>query len=102
MYDATMTKEEILHLGTLSRISLSEAEAEKMKTEIDSILEYVGRVNELVSDGQLEKKVGPVHNVFREDVVVSESESHLKALVQAFPEREGNYLKVKKILNPDI
>ncbi len=97
-----MTKEEILHLGTLSRIRLSDQEAEKLKTEIDSILEYVGQVNELVADGHLEKKVGPVHNVFREDEVTHQSGSYSEALIEAFPEKEGNYLKVKKILNPDI
>jgi len=96
-----MTKEEILHLGTLSRIRLSEAEVEKFKGEIDSILEYVSQVNELVDDGHLEKKVGLVHNVFREDEVTNEPGSYSAALTAAFPEREGDYLKVKKILNLD-
>ncbi|OGG42089.1 hypothetical protein A2837_00035 [Candidatus Kaiserbacteria bacterium RIFCSPHIGHO2_01_FULL_46_22] len=96
-----MTKEEILHLGTLSRMRLSDAEAEKLKGEIDSILDYIGQVNELVDDGHLEKKVGLVHNVFRDDEVTNEPGSYSGALTAAFPEREGNYLKVKKILNPD-
>ncbi|OGG85856.1 hypothetical protein A2392_00370 [Candidatus Kaiserbacteria bacterium RIFOXYB1_FULL_46_14] len=96
-----MTKEEILHLGTLSRIRLSDAEALKLKGEIDAILEYVSEVNKLVPDGHLEKKVGLVHNVFREDKVVNEPDSYSDVLQAAFPEREGDYLKVKKILNPD-
>lgn len=96
-----MTKEEILHLGTLARIRLSEAEAEKFPQEIDSILSYVGQVNDIVSDGALRKEVGPVHNVFREDEITNEPGSYTKDIVAAFPEREDNYLQVKKILNPD-
>lgn len=96
-----MTKEEILHLGTLSRIKLTDAEADKLNTEIDSILEYVSQVNEIVADSELTKTVGPVFNVFREDEVTNEPGEYTKDLVEAFPEREGDYLKVKKILNPD-
>mgnify|MGYP001577751985 FL=1 len=96
-----MTKEEILHLGTLSRIKLTDAEAEKLHTEIDSILAYVGAVSDIVAATDLTKTVGPVFNVFREDEVQNDPGAYTEDLVAAFPEREGNYLKVKKILNPD-
>ncbi len=96
-----MTKEEILHLGTLSRIKLTDEEAEKLHTEIDSILEYVGQINNIVAKGNLTKKVGPVFNVFREDEVTNEPGEYTQDLVEAFPKRDGDYLKVKKILNPD-
>lgn len=96
-----MTKEEILHLGTLSRIKLTDTEAEKFNSEIDSILSYVGAVNDIVADKDLTKAVGPVHNVFREDEVTNEPGAYTKDIVSAFPERSGDYLKVKKILNPD-
>lgn len=96
-----MTKEEIQHLGTLSRIKLSDEEVTKLEGEITSILEYVGTINEIVKDGALEKKVGPVHNVFREDEVTNEPGSYTEALLKEMPETDGQYLKVKKILNPD-
>ena len=96
-----MTKEEILHLGTLARIRLSDSEAEKLNTEIDSILAYVGTINDIVAEGDLTKAVGPVHNVFREDEVTNEPGSHTEALLAEFPEKKGQYLKVKKILNTD-
>lgn len=96
-----MTKEEILHLGTLSRIRLNSDEVDKLHTEIEEILEYVGKVDEIVGDVELTKKVGPVHNVFREDEVTNTPGSLTDDLVDSFPESEGQYLKVKKILNPD-
>lgn len=96
-----MTKEEIQHLGTLSRIKLSDTEVEKLHTEIDSILDYVGQVSEMVADIELTKTVGRVHNVFREDEVTNESGSYTSDIVSAFPDHEDGYLKVKKILNPE-
>lgn len=94
-----MTKEEIMHLSTLSRISLSDQEAEELNQEIDSILEYVGQVNDIAAT--VEKKVGPVFNVFREDEITNEPGSCTPELTEAFPDNDGPYLKVKKILNPD-
>lgn len=96
-----MTKEEILHLGTLSRIKLSDQEAEKLHTEIEAILEYVSVVNDIVAEDDLTKVVGPVHNVFREDEVTNEPGEYTDALIKAFPDKQGQHLKVKKILNSD-
>ena len=97
---AAMTKEEIKQLGELSRISLTDAEVEKFQGDIDAILGYVSAINEIVADSALTKTVGPVHNVFREDEMIP-SETASEDLIRAFPENEGRYLKVKKILNPD-
>lgn len=96
-----MTKEEILQLGNLSRIKMSDDEVVKFQTEIESILEYVGAVNQIVSDLELKKVPGVVKNVMREDKVREASKEDIDALVSAFPEKIGDYLKVKKILNPD-
>lgn len=96
-----MTKEEILHLGTLSRVRLNTTEVDKLHTEIEDILEYVSKINSIVADAALTKEVGPVHNVFREDEITNEPGSFTGDLVAAFPESDGQYLKVKKILNPD-
>ncbi|MCA9365961.1 Asp-tRNA(Asn)/Glu-tRNA(Gln) amidotransferase subunit GatC [Candidatus Kaiserbacteria bacterium] len=96
-----MTKEEILHLGTLSRIRLSEAEAEKLHTEIDSILAYVSQVNDIAASGDLTKKTGAVHNVFRVDEVAATTNATADELIAAFPEKKGRFLRVKKILDND-
>lgn len=96
-----ITKDEILHLGGLARIKLSDNEVEKLSGEIESILSYVSAVNDVVKDGALEKKVGAVFNVFREDEVTNEPGEFTEAILEEMPERDGRYLKVKKILNPD-
>lgn len=96
-----MTKEDILHLGTLARIKLSDEEVAVLEKEITAILEYVSAVDAVVPDGSLEKKTGAVFNVFREDEITCEPGSYTEAILAEMPERDGQYLKVKKILNPD-
>ena len=97
-----MTKEEILHLGTLARIKLTDVEAEKLNANIDDILAYVSMLDDIVADySALTKQVGPVHNVFREDEVTNEPSSHTADLVAEFPDKQGNHLRVKKILSTD-
>lgn len=97
----TLRNDDIMHLGTLARIKLGEGEVEKLREELSAILAYVSSIDEVVKDGAAKKKVGPVHNVFREDVVTNEPGMYTKALLAEMPERDGPYLKVKKILNPD-
>lgn len=96
-----MTKDDIKQLGSLSRISLTEAEIERFQGEIDAILGYVGAINKIVADSSLTKAVGAVHNVFRDDIVTNEAGKYTEIITKAFPESDGEYLKVKKILNPD-
>ena len=96
-----MDKAQIQHLGNLARIKLTDAEVKSLASEIGSILDYVSAIDEVVPGGSLKKQVGPVSNVFREDEVTNEPGSYTEALLEAMPEREGQYLKVKKILDQD-
>ncbi len=96
-----MEKKDILHLATLSRIRITDAEAEALTTDIESVLAYVGVVSEIAADAHLTKKVGPVYNVFREDKVLNEGESFTEALLQEAPHRKGRHLEVMKIIQQD-
>lgn len=96
-----MTKEEILHLGTLARIRLTDTEVGKLEKEIGDILGYVSAIDEVVTEGVLQKKLGALHNVFREDRITCTPGEYTDELLDEMPDRDGKYLKVKKILNPD-
>ncbi|MBI4155886.1 MAG: Asp-tRNA(Asn)/Glu-tRNA(Gln) amidotransferase subunit GatC [Candidatus Zambryskibacteria bacterium] len=91
-----ITKEEIKHLAQLARISVSEGEAEKMTSEIDSILEYVGQIKDISTENIEETPT--LQNIMREDTVTHSPGEHTKAILSNAPSREGNYIKVKKIL----
>lgn len=92
---------DIKHLASLARIRISDDEAEDLKEDIASVLEYVSVVSEITTEGDLTKKVGPRHNIFRADEITNEPGSYTEDLLAEAPNREGNYLKVKKILNQD-
>jgi aspartyl/glutamyl-tRNA(Asn/Gln) amidotransferase C subunit len=94
-----MTSEEINHLGRLSRIALTPAEAAAFCVEIDTILAYVSTVKNLAKGGVVKPTVGVRFNILRSDVVTVASGTHKAVLLEAMPSRQGDYLAVKKILN---
>ena len=96
-----MNKDDILRLGELSRIRISDQEAESLGKDIDAVLEYVSVVNEITAEEGMTKKVGAVYNVFREDEVTVEAGSHTEALMAEAPQVKKDRLVVKKILNTD-
>lgn len=96
-----MEKKDILHLANLSRIKITDDEAEALKTDIESVLSYVGVVNQIAANSHLIKKVGPVHNVFREDQVTNESGAYTESILKEAPHVKNNYLQVKKIIQQD-
>ena len=90
-----ISKDDIKHLAKLARIRISEDEAENMTKEIDSILEYVSQVKNI--SGKAEEK--PIlKNVMREDIVTRNAGEYTEDILKLAPSREGNYIKVKKIL----
>lgn len=97
----SMETDDVKHLASLARIRISDSEAESLKQDIDSVLEYVGVVSDIAAEADLTKKVGARYNIFREDEVTNEPGSYTKDLMAEAPHRDGDYLKVKKILNQD-
>ena len=91
-----ITREEIEKLATLARIDISDAEKESLRGDIDSILAYVGQVQNINIEAN--KDLPRLHNVMRDDVVTHTSGEFTQDLLSLAPSREGNYLKVKKIL----
>jgi len=92
----TITSKDIKNLASLARIEISEEEAERLTSEIDSILGYVGQIKDVV--GNIKKEVPKLHNVMREDVVTNTSRQYTDDILNDAPDREGDYIKVKKIL----
>lgn len=96
-----MKQEDVIGLATLARIELSVPEIESFTPEMSAILDYVSAVQDMAGSGVLEPKVGPRHNIYREDIVTNEPDQYTEALLAEMPQTEGRYMVVKKILNPD-
>lgn len=94
-----MDKAKVLDLAKLARIDLGDEEAENLTREFDAILGYVGEVKAVAISEYPNKleNVG-VSNVMREDKEPHESGLYSKKILEQAPAREGDYIKVKKIL----
>lgn len=95
-----MDKEKVLDLAKLARISISDQEAESLSHEFDAILKYVGEVKGAIDNSKYSnilENVG-VSNVMRPDGEPHESGIYTQKILEQAPAREGNYIKVKKIL----
>jgi aspartyl-tRNA(Asn)/glutamyl-tRNA(Gln) amidotransferase subunit C len=92
-----ITKQDIEKLAELARLKLTEAEAEKMQTDIGSILLYVDQLKE-VHETTATTIVGSNRNVMREDIPQNAGGSYTRALVDSAPAHDGDFVKVKKIL----
>ncbi|MEJ0053936.1 MAG: Asp-tRNA(Asn)/Glu-tRNA(Gln) amidotransferase subunit GatC [bacterium] len=95
------TKEDVQKLASLARIRVVEEELQKFTEEFDSILAYVGKLEELAIDTKGAQGLPALRNVFREDGEPHESGAYTGKLVEAFPGKEGNLLSVKQIITHD-
>jgi len=89
---------DIENLAKLARIELTEGEKVKLLKEVDPILGYVAQLKEVIPGSKADSKTHEHRNVTREDLNPTKSETNTETIVSEFPEKNGNYLKVKKIL----
>lgn len=96
-----ITVKELEHLATLSRIELSEDDKKSLVKEFDSILGYVDQLKKVDVSLDAAGRVGAVKNVMRDDVVENTSAEDRERLLDAAPDREGDFIAVKKIIAQD-
>lgn len=102
MGDMALTREDVVRLASLSRLSLSEDELKQMESTLDPILEYVGRLSKIDTKGVPETEAMPVpSDELRADVPVPVSESFRQAALNNFPDRQADLLRVPGVFeNP--
>lgn len=88
-----ISRKEILKIAQLSRLELRDDEIPALMSQLERVLTYAERVQEIV--GKVEEPSSRNVNVFREDVIVRCDAQEI--LAQA-PEREGDYFVVPKII----
>ena len=92
-----ISKKEVEHVAHLARLTLGEEELEKMTGQLDNILSYVAKLDEL--DTRLvapTSHVFSVNNAFREDEE-KKSLSQAEALTNA-PQQDGQMFQVPRII----
>lgn len=92
-----ITKKEVEHVARLARLGLNEEEKEVFTKQLNAILAYMEKLNELdTKDIEPTSHVLPIQNVFKEDEV-KESLLREKALANA-PDRTEEFYRVPKII----
>lgn len=87
--------ETIEYVGMLAKLELSGREKEQAKEDMDRMLDYIGKLEELDTEGvEPMSHVFPVQNVFREDVEANGDES--EKILQNAPSQSNNMFKVPK------
>lgn len=95
-----ISTDDVKKLANLARVEVSDEELGKIASEIESILSYVSRINEAsVNLPEMQSSDFPNINVFRADENALEPGKYTEAILGEAPEREGEYIKVKKILS---
>jgi len=90
-------KGEVEKLSELARIEISEDEKAGLMGDLDVILGYVSEVREVIT-GDVEPTAGRLRNVMRKDVDPYEVGKFTEEIMEGAPNRDGDYIKVKKIL----
>ena len=95
-----LTLKEIEKIATLARLNLS-AEEKKMYTEqLSVIFDYIEMLNEVNTDQVSETyQVTGLKDVVREDEVAFWEEEDKQKLINNFPDKMGNLLKVKAVFD---
>ncbi len=95
-------EQEIERLSKLSRLSLTSEERTSYAPQMGKIIDYISLLKG-VTEGGAKKGEGAeensrIVNVFREDASPHTSEEFTEKILAEAPDREGNFVRVKKIL----
>jgi aspartyl-tRNA(Asn)/glutamyl-tRNA(Gln) amidotransferase subunit C len=97
---AKITKREVEHVARLARLELTEEEMERMTAQLDAILGYIEKLNELDTSGvEPTTTVIPMVSVMREDEVRPSLKPE-EALANA-PDRHDEFFRVPRIIEDD-
>lgn len=95
-----ISKEDIEKIARLAHLPLTEEEAGMMGEKLSSVLEYVDKLSEVDTEGvEPLAHVTGVENVMRDDEVKACDADTAEAIIKAFPDSEGNQLKVRSVFN---
>ncbi|MGD9948820.1 MAG: Asp-tRNA(Asn)/Glu-tRNA(Gln) amidotransferase subunit GatC [Desulfobulbus sp.] len=93
-----ITREEVQHVAKLARLDLSETEVDRMTGQLDAILSYVAKLDELNTEGvPVTTHTQNVVNAFREDEV-RPSLTRERAL-QNGPDQNGEAFVVPRVIS---
>ncbi len=93
----SVTIKEVEHVANLARLEFTEEEKETFTHQLNDILSYMEKLNELdTSNVEPLSHVIELQNVFREDVVKQSPER--EAMLKNAPSKNEKFFKVPKVI----
>ena len=100
MADPNISPAQVRHVARLSRLALSEDELARFGAQLESILGYVAKIDQVdVTGVEPMAHAADLKNVLREDVV--ERVLPTEEVLQNAPETDGPFFKVPKVIGGD-
>jgi len=93
-----LKKEDIEHLSTLARITVSDEEKEAFVSQLDAVLEYVSELGEVATKGDTTPRAGALRNALRADENPYAGGEFTEAILANAPQVENGYVKVGQIM----
>ena len=91
-------KEDIKHIANLSMLNLSDEEIEKYTKDMEQIVNFANKVNEIdTSSTEISAFSNDNVNIFRKDEIKVFEDN--ESLLQNAPEKEQNMFKIPKVIN---
>jgi len=92
-----ITREEVLHIARLARLELSDTELERMREQLNGILQYIDKLKRLdVTGVEPTSHAVPLVNVMREDEVAPPFAQD--AMLANAPDRVAALFRVPRII----
>ncbi len=92
-----ITRQEVEHVARLARLDLTEDEKEAFTGQMNAILAYVEKLNELETGNITPTSHAvPMDNAFRDDLVTSSI--GLEAALSNAPDRAESFFRVPKVI----
>ena len=96
---ADLTREDVLKLARLARLTITDEEVEKYRAELNEILKYVEQLQNADVEGlEPTSQVTGLKNVMAEDEIVDYGVSP-DDLLKIAPATEGRHVKVKRMIS---
>jgi aspartyl-tRNA(Asn)/glutamyl-tRNA(Gln) amidotransferase subunit C len=97
MPEPKITMQEVEQVARLARLTLSDAEKERMRRELDGILSYIDKLRALDTEGvPPTSHAVPMTNVMREDEPVPSLPQ--EDMLANAPDRNGDFFRVPRII----
>ncbi|WP_303721885.1 Asp-tRNA(Asn)/Glu-tRNA(Gln) amidotransferase subunit GatC [Malonomonas rubra] len=92
-----ISRAEVEHVARLARLALQPEELEALTGQMDAILGYVDKLNELDTDGiEPTSHAVPMENAFRADEL--KPSIGIERALQNAPEKDGSCFEVPKVI----